>query len=314
MPLPFEFRRISVPVDAGETARSRVRETAGALIDWVKSREPSWSPPPFDPELYARHLGVSIAYEPGPVDWDALLVPVVDPPLIICNSAIRSPLRRRFSLAHEIAHLFFDDAEATYHLRSQDRARYEDSDAARVLERLVDAGAADLLMPGERFAADLASLGMRASTVVALSERYAVSLQAAAIRTVEACERPCAVGFFEYADRPSWERARVLGAAAPPPRFAYRAKRVFHGSGFPFLFPFGKSVPDDSVICRASLSRHELEAEEPFGGAGRVAVSAVALDPIRPNDAPPLVCAVFRAGRDLRSGSPAAVAKLSGRW
>jgi hypothetical protein len=95
-----------------------------------------------------------------------------------------------------------------------------------------------------------------------LAGEFDVSLEAAALRLLDLRDEPGAVGFFEFCDRPSASEGSKRRST--PGEMAYRARRVFHARGFPYLFPDGKSVPRSSVIHRASLGRCELEAVEDF--------------------------------------------------
>ena len=280
-----------------QEARQTVEARAADLIERTMRQYPDWNPPPFEPERFASALGFPIIRTRAPSDWDALFVPVGERPHIVINTAAGSPRRRSFSIAHEIAHSWFDDPSgATYFLRSQNKERYYRDESAQRLERLCDLGAAELLMPRRWFEAAIAETGRNAVAVPHVAERFCVSREAAALRLVETNDVPCAPGIFEFAAQPSADRRGPNIRAPHAEHRAYRARRVFCSRGFPFLFPPGKSVPENSVIYKATFQRGELQAVEDFSlgrTKARLEVSAFPLHRGETVDAPPAVCAFF---------------------
>lgn len=279
---------IPVPIRDESAAEREVLERSRRLAQRLASAAPDGSVPPFDPAVYASLLGIRIKEKRSLKSWDAMLVPVGRRPLIVCNSAVRSERRRRFSVAHEIAHTFFSNADATYHLRTRERDAYGHSPDAHRLERAVDRGAAELLMPEPWFGEAVEWAGVRAAAVPRLAEEFQVSLTAAARRLIEDAAGPRAAVFFDLA-RPPGGSGRV----------AYRVKPggAFRSAGFPFLFPPWKSVPDGSLVHRSSLQTEELEGEETYvlgRTEGRLHVQAFPLHRDERISGPPLVCALFR--------------------
>lgn len=276
--------------NAGE--REAVVATARDLVRAAMSARPRWSPPPFDPRILAEHLGIPISSQRDFPDLDAFLVFPDGSPHIFVNAGIRSQGRVTFSIAHEIAHTFFPRrARDRYHFRSGHKDVDYPTDEARRLERLCDLVAAELIMPLPWFAESLGEAGLRASAIRRLSEIYGVSLEAAALRITETAGSPCAAGLFELAAQPSCGQGRSASR-----RVSYRARRVFHGRGFPYLFPPGKSVPDTSVLQRASLKTGERSAVEKFAlgrASAHVKVSAYPLHRGQTVEEPPTVCALF---------------------
>jgi hypothetical protein len=212
---------------------------------------------------------------------DAVLSPAGGRFTILLNAGVRSSGRRRFSTAHEIVHAFYADAARALRRRADGRRP--------ALERLVDAGAAELLMPAAEFSAALRRHGLGAAAVGRLAAEFAVSRAAAARRVAETAAEPCVVAFLGLGRRPSGG-GDVAYRVEPRQRFA--------SPGVPFVLPSGKSVPVDSVIHRCSLGLHPLEAEEELAVGPRrlwCRVSAAPLhrDPDRV-EGPPTVCAVVR--------------------
>jgi len=283
---------LSIPESIGPADHQAITSKVENLLSRASTVLPDWSPPPFDPQLLAQGLGIPIHYTSNLGGPDALIVYKQGTFHILADARVRNLGRLNFTLAHEIAHTFFEGAADKIHLRSEDRSVYDRSPEGRTLERLCDFAAAELLMPGAYFDREAEGFGFNAGAVGALASRFHVSLQAAAIRMLRSStDRSAAVGFFDYGLPPSGGDA---GGAT-----AYRARRVFHGNDFPFLFPRGKSVPQDSVIYRCSLARSEgaLEATEWFtlGSTRRLLkVSALPLRRRTVGGEPPVVCATFQ--------------------
>lgn len=309
---PGEPREPEEPIlldgDDVDGARARIRARASALVRETLRAFPDLKPPPFRPELYTALLGIPVVYSREIEGWDALLVPTRAGYRILCNDRM-PPSRRAFSLCHEVGHTFFAGSQAKRHfLRTKRREAYLTGEEAR-LERACDIVAAELLMPQPWFDEAVGRHGFRAGALPALSRDFAVSLEAAALRLVETASRPCAVGFFEFAPRPSTAggrgrgrgRGRCTGTGpgtgpGDPTTQAYRARRVFRSAGFPLLWPEGKSVPSSSIIHRASLQRDELARDETFSlgrTRARVSVSAFPLHRGEGITEPPTVCGVF---------------------
>ena len=281
--------REAIPVSRvgrGEDIRSRVEARIQGLWEAVRGSLPGCSPPPFDPALVARHLGIEVAFARTPPGCDAMLLPLRGRGFqIVCSPRVRSEGRIRFSLAHELAHTLFDDCGSVLKMRTRHReASLQDEE----LERLCDQGAAELVMPRRWFSGEMATMGERAGSVPELARRFGVSLEAAAVRMVECgSEALAGVGFFEYGTRPSERGRRAEGRAA------YRVRRVFTRTGTPFLFPRGKSVPEGSAIYRASLGAGECVGRERFGLGGESGAFRVSAAAVSRGEGPPTVCAVF---------------------
>ncbi len=273
--------------------RALVRERARALLADARRAFPDWTPPPFNPLVYAKLLGIPVKQTYRPMGWDALLVPVGRSFHIICDASVQSQGRRRFSIAHELVHTFFDNASKSYQMRTAGKDHL--TDAAWALERLCDEGAAELIMPEKEFGNALSRMGLHATAIPELAEVFRVSLEAVALRAVELQKHACAVGFFAYTHRPSVERAARGVLQTPEEPREYRARRIYRTGGFPFLFPEGKSVPRTSIIARAALGQEALRGREWFSLGRMKHLLEVEAHPIWRHPAqPPTVCAIFR--------------------
>jgi len=275
-----------------------VRDRARALVRRAHAQRPGWSPPPYDPTIYAEMMGIPVEERAG-LRWDALLVPLAGGRFrILVNGNMQSAGRRCFSIAHEIAHTFLPDAAEACRRRSVRRSAFA-ADPQQAEERLCDQAAAELLMPAEVFAAALCGHGFCASTLPLLAERFEVSLEAAAWRIVDTAPGPCAAGIFRLAPRPTVEQQPEQAAGVDDLRLEYRVRRLFASPGFPYFFPPGRSVPRSSIVYQASLGHAELAAEELFTlgrTSRRLQVSACRLPALADPEAPPLVAAVMWVG------------------
>jgi hypothetical protein len=244
-----------------------VRAKAQRFLRVTAKTLPGWEPPPLDPRVLARALGISIHFTHSLQGIDALIVRRSGRFHILANSAVTHAGRLNFTLTH-------------------------------VLERMCDSAASELLMPAPHFERAAQETGFHAAAVPRLADIFRASLEAVALRLLYANQGgSCAIGMFEYGVRPS---ARGSEAASSEPA-KFRARRVFRTRSFPFLFPKGKSVPSTSVIYRASLQMEMLEAQERFSLGGTHSHLDVSAYPLHRGDTveePPIVCAVFRGRSD----------------
>ncbi len=180
-----------------------------------------WRGPPFDPVALAELLKLNVDARQDVVDARTVATP--GGRLRIEFNPTRARARVRYSLAHEIAHTFFDDCAA----RVRHRGPHGESEAdGWQLEALCNIAAAELLMP-------LGSLRRLSEfdldTLLKIRTDFDVSTEAAFIRVVELTDAPCAmicasapdggayrVDYFIASN--TWEgsltRARAVGAAA----------------------------------------------------------------------------------------------------
>jgi len=246
--------------------------------------------PPYDPYLYAEALGMELREVDLPnLPFDAALFPRKDGRWrILVNLKVRNAARRRFSVAHELAHTLLPEARRTAQFRLK-----TGHDAHAEIERLADLGAALLLMPPEHFAADLRDHGFCPSTLRELGEAYQVSLEAAALNAVKLAERPCAACFCGFDFRPKVEANATLQDTAKEEK-RWRVRRSFHSDDFPGFFYKGFAWAPGSAVSRAAASGAELSRVETiyFRRYQPRSVEVTAL-PLRPEPPePPQVLAV----------------------
>jgi hypothetical protein len=160
-------------------------------------------------ETLARGLGVSRIVEQR-MPYEGGLFKLPGGELVIKLNSESSFVRKRFTLAHEIAHLFLNTIPA---FRSTHRA-----DAA--LERTCDMIAAELLMPTAEATEFIRELGSPSPEKLrAIASKYAVSMQAAAIRVRDGFRLwRCSIGMWERSPivRDIWFEGRQRRDAVLP--------------------------------------------------------------------------------------------------
>ena len=122
---------------AGDDPIRAVEERAKQLIR--KAKDSGWDGPPYNPVKIADMLNVPVRANGGIAD--ARTLPIADGVVIEYNPT-HSRERVRFSLAHEIAHLLFDD----HHEKIRNRNGETQGDDWQ-LEMLCNIAAAEFVMP-----------------------------------------------------------------------------------------------------------------------------------------------------------------------
>jgi hypothetical protein len=144
-------------------------------------------------QTIAVRLGIQTIKE-EPLPFDGGVFEVEGQSLIKINS-LSPPARRRFTLAHEIAHLVLES-----YLPFKSMKRRSNCSANPALEDACDSLAAELLMPLDEVVPFIQSLGFQSpEKLQLLARRYAVSLHSAARRVHEDLhlwKRP--IGLWNY--------------------------------------------------------------------------------------------------------------------
>jgi Zn-dependent peptidase ImmA (M78 family) len=169
----LQFASGSDPIAAMESVAQR------AVLEAVDS---GWSGPPFDPLELAKLRGIKL--RPNAAVADARIFWTDDGYVIDYNP--NKPLGRvNFSIAHEIAHTFFDDCAEEVRNRSPNTT----DDKGWQLEALCNVGAAEILMPVGSLKESLEA----PRTIEALMElrrKFHVSTEAMLIRMVKMAKFP----------------------------------------------------------------------------------------------------------------------------
>ena len=168
--------------DPADAIRGRARQLV------AEATALGWSGPPFDLSQLAslRRLKVTVSNDLAD-DQDACVMPGH----ILLNSR-KAGVRRRYSLAHEIAHTLFPDYEAE--VRRAGRLWRRDGDDSQV-EWLCQVAASELLFPLDAFRSAISAAGLTLLGVMETATSFDASMEAAIRRTVETATDPVA-GFI----------------------------------------------------------------------------------------------------------------------
>jgi O-acetyl-ADP-ribose deacetylase (regulator of RNase III) len=226
-----------------------VSERARTLV--FEAIDAGWPGPPFDPLWLADHLDIRVV--PRDDVFDARLVSEAAGVRIEYNPQ-RPSGRRRFSLAHEIAHLLFPDhADA---VRNREHVTRGLGDEWQ-LEALCNLAAAELLMPVAALNESDVDVGL--DGLLRLRQRFDVSTEAILLRAMRLTTR----------------QAAMFAAAPTSPERSDRRYRIDYSKpsrSWRSPIPTGLLVPTDSVIatCSAVGSTATSEAEAWVGASHRV--------------------------------------------
>ena len=259
--------------DPEEIIRAKTRQLVKA------AKRMGWSGPPFNPLELASFRGILSRESPDLFSAEAQLTPMEGRQLLLEFNPDRSFGRRNFSISHEIVHTLFEDC---YDMVHQRRANPGAFDPQNEVEHLCQVGAAEILMPQEDFAADIANLPFSMHAVPELARRYGASREATARRMLAVSGRTAALVFFSRRLKPREIRDNQ-GNAEPKMRILYVVPSV----DFSVFLPPHKSVPDNSCVYNVREADEVASAVESWdiSGFGLWHIEAMALR--IPDGAPP---------------------------
>ena len=215
--------------------------------------------PPVDPVEVARALKIEVRRVTAEdVRYDGALFESPDGRFaVVLNESMGAPARQRFTLAHEIVHTLVPADPTRPRFRTPERRKRPDA----AVERLIDRGAARLLMPPEVFRPDLETTGIAPAALIGLAERYGVSREAAAVQAMVHWPSPAAVVFCELAQRPTSDGVPVLHEQPK-----WRVQKGFASAGFPVYPHVGMAFAEGGAVERAAVTGREVVAKEVIGG------------------------------------------------
>src|SRR5260370_27083230 len=205
-------------------------ERGNALV--LDGVEKGWNGPPFDVFELANILGFTVL--PCDSIRDARLVPAGQNRYQIEYNPNQAPARIRFSIAHEIAHTFFEDCRERVRNRvAQNQMAGDDWQ----LEMLCNVGAAEILMPMGSFP-EVGEAEFSVDQLLRLRERFQVSTEAVLLRSLKLSRVPCAI-FAASSQTNESERLSIDYVRA--------------ANGWEIPVRAGFDLPGDSVVneCRA---------------------------------------------------------------
>jgi Zn-dependent peptidase ImmA (M78 family) len=159
-------------------ARKKARELLAAAK--VKS-------PPVPVEMLASLVGAEIRYEPFPGSLSGMVHRQPNGAAVIGINSLHPLTRQRFSIAHELAHLFLHKDEAL-HVDETSSIRFRSELSSRAIDASeIEANqfAAELLMPSKLLFSEIDKLPDDLGTeeaVAKLAEQFQVSEQAMTFR------------------------------------------------------------------------------------------------------------------------------------
>ena len=217
-----------------------------------------WSGPPFDPLELANLMGIQV--RPNASVPDARIILVGETRVIEFNPN-KSVGRVNFSIAHEIAHTFFED----WHERPRNRAQGGGDSQNWQLEMLCNIGAAEILMPLGTFGHDQGG-SVSIAKVLELRRKFNVSAEAVLIRLAKMSKTP----FLAFA------ASRLPGEGGPRYRIDYsRPSANWSGGKLDgLILRRSEALSQCVAIGNTATARERWE-----GLRSKVDVQAVALPP-----------------------------------
>jgi Zn-dependent peptidase ImmA (M78 family) len=162
--------------------RKLIADTSSALLNGAGIAAPA-----VDIKTLAEAQGAIVVEEPNDEQTSGFIFRVAGSPPIIGVNANHSPNRKRFTIAHELAHLVLhikSGVHVDYAVMKMRDARASKGTDEEEME--ANRFAAEVLMPRSFLEADLAALGPiyadDEKAIANLASRYEVSPQAMAIR------------------------------------------------------------------------------------------------------------------------------------
>jgi O-acetyl-ADP-ribose deacetylase (regulator of RNase III) len=185
----------------GEDPVGKIQRKAREVV--INAIDSGWTGPPYDPILLADILKTPVV--PRDDIRDARTIPHGQKGSIIEFNPTAPRWRVRFSIAHEIAHTFFQDCSDQVRNRIAHTLAKGDE---WQLEFLCNIAAAEMIMPIGSLV-DLPTDSIGIEHLMSLKQRYDVSTEALLMRVAKITELPCAVFFatpIESGPRANWYR------------------------------------------------------------------------------------------------------------
>ena len=252
---------------------SVIAEYARGLV--FAAVEAGWSGPPYDPIRLADLSGIDVEANPDVVDARTSLAE--NGRLLVEFNPNQPRGRRRYSVAHEIAHTLFPDVAENIRHRS---ATAPDREDAWQLELLCNIAAAEILMPVGSLPQD-ADTGSGIDQILSLRSKFDVSVEAIALRLVKLARRPVA----------------AFAASRAPASGKYQLDYLVTSPGWGSL-PRPSLIPDDSVISQCIAIGFTAKGTESWVGNSTVRVELVGIPPYPGHRLPRVVGVIWPTTED----------------
>jgi Predicted Zn peptidase len=253
---------------ASDDPIAEVIARARAMV--LEGMDRGWQGPPFDPMALAQLLGMDVSVNTAV--RDARTVPMARGKLRIEFNPDRPPGRRRYSVAHELAHTLFPDVgDAIRYRHMQDEMHGDEWQ----LEALCNIAAAELLMPIASFATPSAE-ELTMHYVLEQQRKFDVSTEALVIRLVETS-------------------ADSLAAFCASPISTARGRRyqldyAIGSRAWPNRIPPKLRLPSETVVAQCTAVGFSAIGTERWSNQlAQARVEAVGIPPYPGGDAPRVV-------------------------
>ena len=231
------------------------------LASWLFRRLDVPACPPIDLEALATRMGVSEVYETEMAE-DGRLEPRGLRAIVYLRRGLGRG-RRRFTLAHELAHWALAHPASP---RTVYRRIYSGGDE----ERLCDEIAASLLMP-RQWTLKFRSLPQNLTILRLMAKRADVSLSAALVRNREVNHWHKSLGRFSL-DEGRW---RLQGVSGVPIEWHRSVRSAPSTHTLLSELPFGRDCERTLPLC---VSEHELDVRAQINRTRYTALALVELD------------------------------------
>ena len=228
----------------------------------LRQVDASWSPPPVDPVRLAHALGIRCLGTSSDLPVEAMICVRDGQPTILYRERGK-PYQVRVALFHELAHCLFPDYGS--HTAFWSGPRWRLFRPEEQLESLCDMAAAELQMPMELFANDLAANGFGAHRVPGLCASFGVAPEAACQRMIEADVATCALVRFEPRRLRRRHRDRQ-GGKGPAPRVAGGELMATYAFPTPAFREAGLHIPPWPGLERHSCIHRVMRSRKPHAG------------------------------------------------
>jgi Zn-dependent peptidase ImmA (M78 family) len=183
-----------------------VRQAKELTCQLLGSKAVSHTVPPILAEDYTQLVGIKRVVKMDLGDLDALLLPEKGGYAVKINSK-HHPLRQNFSFAHEIAHIIIDRAAYRSSPEIAEFRSVREMDG-KIIERLCERVAAELLMPETLFMGYLNQCGVSINSIQRLAHNFYTSIPATARRIAELSQEPCIALYWKLVKRPRWKEVK----------------------------------------------------------------------------------------------------------
>lgn len=240
---PHPSVRALLDADGGTDPVAAIRRRARALV--AKALAMGWEGPPFDMTELASLQGLKVKTSTAFADdQDACVIPGQ-----VLLNARKHPVRRRYSIAHEIGHTLFPDYEDE--VRRAGRLWRRDGDDSE-FERLCQVAGAELLLPLDAFLDAVVRHGISLLGALSLAKLFDASIEATLRRLVETAEAPLVALLLRPVDPETGAWLDVRGAEGHSPYIPLGVS-LFSTSGVcgPLRIVTGTRPPKGSAADRA---------------------------------------------------------------